>query len=318
MGVSFLPALVCGPASGYGWHIGVDPDASAAEQGEIRRQLVDAMEAEADRRGLAPVLRPYVLETETELRALLVNGGATWERRNVPVAVMEVAWDSMDEYFAHLAAASTAGNSGASGGGMSKAASLVEVPRLLRRAGGSVSRIAATPTRAATAPTAWSFGQDLLAELRANMGADAVVFVARKDAAISGVHAGVRQDAALAAFAVGVDQELSGDDLTYFQILGYYSLIEYAIEHGIRRIDYGRGMVSDQAAARLPADGSVDLHARRRTRRLLNAPWYAFVSVWNRYKFPSSVRRNCRRPAEWMGPIRLCNLIWSRYQLCPA
>ena len=52
LGISFLPALVCGPVQGYGWHIGIDPRLDIAAQDSIRVGMLNAIEAEADQRGL--------------------------------------------------------------------------------------------------------------------------------------------------------------------------------------------------------------------------------------------------------------------------
>ena len=38
---SFLPAFVCGPAFGYGWHIGVDPARGAEAAPAPRRRKLD-------------------------------------------------------------------------------------------------------------------------------------------------------------------------------------------------------------------------------------------------------------------------------------
>ena len=45
---SLLPALVCGPILGYGWHIGVAPRQNS---GEAMRVLLDAMERKPGRGG---------------------------------------------------------------------------------------------------------------------------------------------------------------------------------------------------------------------------------------------------------------------------
>lgn len=100
VGVSFLPALVCGPAQGYGWHIGVDPDLDERSRGESRREVLDAIESEADRRGLS-LSFAQVLDEEVELRGLPAKRGRLTSR-NVPVARLDVRWRSMEEYFAQM------------------------------------------------------------------------------------------------------------------------------------------------------------------------------------------------------------------------
>lgn len=275
VGVSFLPALVCGPASGYGWHIGVNPNTSQVEQDRIRTELLDAMEAEADRRGLR-LSCVQTLETETSLRALLEERGYL-ESRNVPIAVLEIPWQSIGEYFAHLPP---------------KQRRECRRERRRNRDSGVVVELEAGPEgdgrfRALLDSNARQHGAsglvyrpELLQEMRANMGSDALLLAARKQAAISGVHLVLRHGPTLAAFAIGVDSEVSADDFTYFE-LGYYSLIEYAIEHGVERIDFGRGMtdIKRRRGCRL-VRSSVYTRVSGASRPLYSA-WYRFASAWN-------------------------------------
>lgn len=286
LGVSFLPALVCGPPQGYGWHIGVDAGLDPADQDRIRRQVLDAMEAEADRRGL-PLSFALVLDEEMALCALL-DERHYLVCRNVPVAVMEVPWGSIDEYFALLPAKRRH-----------------EFRRQRRRnheAGAWVELLAggaglderfltlldnnAREHGAAGVP----FGRRFLRELRANTDAGALCFVARKGAAVSGAYLVLRRGDTAMAYAVGVDPDLGGDDFTYFELV-YYRLIEYAIEYGIKRVYFGRGMYEMKVRRGCFLVEALIYTRRNWSKRLLNAAWYRMASLWNHFKLRPEIRR---------------------------
>ncbi len=275
-GVSFLPALVCGPASGYGWHFGFAPGLAAADIDRLRAELLDAMEAEADRRGL---LLSFVqtLDREAELRELLVQRGylTSW---NVPVAVMDVPWNSMDDYWAHLPA---------------KRRREARRERRRNREGGTAVDISvSSPAEDARCRElldakarqygagGMAYGPEFLAELRANMGPSALRLTAWREGAISGVHLVLEQSEVLTAFAVGIDEGLGGEDFTYFELV-YYSLIEHAIAQRTRRIDFGRGMldVKVRRGCRLE---NASIHTRvSGWRRTPYRAWYNIASAWN-------------------------------------
>ncbi len=279
LGVSFLPALVCSPASGYGWHIGLDSGLREAERSRVRLELIEAMEAEADRRGL---LLSFVqtLDREADLRALLERRGylTSW---NVPIAVMDVPWRSMDEYWEHLPA--------------KRRREARRERRRNRESGTQVTVGSSDPAEDERCrelldakarqygASGMAYGPTFLAELRANLNSRAPCLTARRDGAVSGANLVFGQGDALTAFAVGVDPKLGGDDFTYFELV-YYSLIEHAITTGVRRIDFGRGMldVKVRRGCRLE---NASIHTRVfGLPRVLYKAWYKVASAWNRRK----------------------------------
>jgi hypothetical protein len=79
IGLGFLPAIVCGPVMGYGWHIGVSPELNSADAHKARQQLLDAIEAEARTLRLQAAF-VHILDEEAELKKLLD------QRRYLPLA----------------------------------------------------------------------------------------------------------------------------------------------------------------------------------------------------------------------------------------
>jgi predicted N-acyltransferase len=100
IGLGFLPAVVCGPLMGYGWHIGVSPDLNSADAHKARQQLLDAIEAEARTLRLQAAF-VHILDEEAELKKLL-DERRYLRCRNAPVAVLDLSWNSFEDYLAGL------------------------------------------------------------------------------------------------------------------------------------------------------------------------------------------------------------------------
>ena len=284
--LSFLPAVVCGPAVGYGWHIGVDPGLSSGDAHEARRLVLDAIEAEARRLGLR-VSFIHVLGVERELKDLLEARGYLG-CRNTPVGVLDVRWNTFDDYLAELPRKRRGEfrrqiNRNTEGGTVIEATGRVlgAEDRLLALLDSNARKHGGRP---------FACGKEFFAELERNMGAQARVFTARKDGVITGVLVMLERNATAFPVAVGIDPA-SPNDYTYFR-LTYYSLIAHAIQAGTRRIYYGRGMyeVKVRRGCRLAATWIYTRESG--LRRLGSAAWFVVASAWNRYNMPRVARRS--------------------------
>jgi len=287
LGCSFLPALICGPAQGYGWHIGTDPRLPADERDRLRRRVLDAVEEEADRRRL-PLAFAHALDEQCELQALLEERRYL-RSRNVPIALMDVRWASLADYFNSLPAKRRR-----------------EFRRERRRNADAGVEIEALGGTRAPADRVYEllqdnarrhhsppppFGPEAFGELGRNMGDGVMVLVARKGESVSGAFVALEHGRAAIAYAVGVDPALGGEDFTYFNLV-YYSLIERAIARGLDRIYFGRGMYSVKTRRGCRLSGaSIYLRTRGALSRTLSRPWLALASAWNRSKLPAEVRR---------------------------
>jgi predicted N-acyltransferase len=295
-GISFLPALVCGPpVPGYGWHIGVDMDLNKRDRNVAYKEMLDAIETEADHLGVA-LSFALVLNSEHELCDLLASRGYM-SSRNIPAAIMDVSWSSMDEYFARLPNKRRR-----------------EFRRQRRRnldAGVRIELLRNSESRdmhelflalldrhaRRCGSPGLPFGKGFIEELRENMDDQALLFVARKGSAIGGVYLALRRGDSVVAFAVAIDPEVSGNDFTYFELV-YNTMIEYAIEDGVERILFGRGLyeVKLRRGCRF-----VDTMIFTRPNGMLRAPqrwWYCFASLWNHYKLKPRIRRHLASPSR--------------------
>jgi predicted N-acyltransferase len=271
---------------GYGWHIGVSRELDPPDRLQCLEQVLAAIEGEADRLGLS-LSFAQVLDEEVELCSLLVERGYLTSR-NVPIASLDVRWSSMDEYFhslprRHRKTFRRESRRNAEAGvtiQIQKSCSGLE-ERLLELLDNNAQTHGGLHC---------PFRPEIFSELESSMAGDALWFLARKGGAISGVLLGLRHQNSLVAFAVGVDNELGKGDFTYFQLC-YHCLIDYAMSHGIKRIDYGRGMYPIKVRRGCRLSGA-SLYTRMKGRyRTVASLWYSVASLWNRYKLPPSLRR---------------------------
>lgn len=287
LGLSFLPAVVCGPLLGYGWHIGVRPGAGEAAADEARRRILDAMESEADARGLRLTFA-HLLDDEGELTGLLTKRGYL-RCRNAPVAVLDVKWRSFDEYTADLPPR--------------RRREFKRQTNRNRDAGNVIARVESTRgvegrlldliDDNALKHNARPFpcGLGFFEALEAGLGEHARIFAARKAGAITAVTVMLVQCDAAFPVAVGVDYRVASDDYSYFQ-LTYNTLIAHAIESGIRRVYYGRGLYDVKVRRGCWLTDSWIYTRSSGSHRLASAAWFAVVSFWNRQKLSSEVRKS--------------------------
>jgi predicted N-acyltransferase len=287
VGASLQPALVCGPSVGYGWQVGVHPDLTPEAADAARERILEAAEAEARRQGVT-VAVPYVLENQRALRRLLERRGYL-ACRNTPVALLDVAWRSYDEYLGgrprrmratirHQATRS------ADAGAVVQLASR-DLPRE------DVSRLQALVDANARKHGGRPFtaGPPFFEALTANLRSHARVFTCRQDGATTGVCVVLVKGDTACPVVVGVDDERSRGAFTYFEVT-YHAPIANAIHTGIRRMYYGRGLEDlKQRRGCTFIDTWVYVAAEGLRRPALRA-WCALASEWNRRKLPARVR----------------------------
>jgi predicted N-acyltransferase len=287
LGASFLPAMMCGPATGYGWHVGVAAGANIEDARRATTTMVEALEREADARGLS-LHFAHVLDHEDALTSVL--GARRYLRsRGVPVAMIDLRWPTFDAYLAGFPTKTRA-----------------ELRRQIRRnqeggtclerlarAGpdeGSLMQLLIANAQKHRGP-AFPFGPGFLDRLCDSMGDGAWVVAARKRGRLSGVCVTLSQNRAAHTIGVGVDRTVASDDYTYFQMV-YYDTIARAIESDLDRVYFGRGAYEAKIRRGCSiADTWMYSRLTRFPSRAGAATWYSLTSRWNRYKLPAIARR---------------------------
>ena len=287
LGWSFLPAFVCGPALGYGWHVGVDPTLSGEEALNARRRMLDAMEAEADSRNLQLTFAG-VSDEERELKALL-DERRYLKSRNVPAAVLDLPWPSFDEYLQALPGR----NRREFKRQIHRNQNAGVVVELVESPGELENRFLELIDLNARKHNTFSFGlgRGFIGELKRAFGARVRVFTAHKSGVVTGVCVMLVQGDAAFPIVAGVDRGVSSDDYTYFQV-AYNAPIADAIESRVRRMYYGRGMYDLKVRRGCTLVDTWIYSRGSAPTRIAIASWFALASLWNRRKLSSRARRS--------------------------
>lgn len=275
LGLTFLPAYVCGPTRGYGTHVLAADDAAAADA------LIDAVEARAARAGLAAVFQG-VLDDEAGL------GSRLQARRYLrlpvaPVSRLDLRWNSFEAYLRHL-----------------DRQDRKTVRHQLRRGarlGTEIEPLAEIEPHAARLHALADanhrahnrrplpFGPELFQRLQARLGERAVVYVARRGDHIFGMSLLLRDGGVGYMTQIGVDRAAAGPDFCYFN-LGYHRPIADAIAAGMRRLYYGNLMYDVKARRGMRTVGcAVYYRPLSRTRTALLRPWFGLMARLSRRRF---------------------------------
>jgi predicted N-acyltransferase len=288
LGMSYLPALVCGPLLGYGWHIGAHCSLSSVEAGEIRQRLLDAIAREADGRRLTLAF-VHVLDEDRQLQSLLTTNGYL-RCRNIPVASLDLKWPSFEAYLMSLPS--------------KRRREFQRQTNRYREAGNELvclgdpvaieSRLLQLLDANGVKRNGRAFAcrAPFFASL-ANASVDVLrVFGSRKAGVLTATSVMLVRGNTAFLIAIGVDYEAAADDYSYFQIT-YNAPIAYAIETRVRRLYYGRGL--DDVKVRrgcslteswiyVRPGGAIALAANR--------AWFPIASAWNRRKLTSEARQS--------------------------
>jgi predicted N-acyltransferase len=290
--LSVMPALVCGPALGYGWHIGLDAALEPVERQRVRAAMIDAMESAARDRGL-DLSFVHLMDRERELARQLRERGYL-RCANVPVAVLDVRWATFDAYLDDLPQRTRS-----------------EFRRQMkhnRSAGTSIDIAATTRTYDRRALELFDANQWKHSRLRfifdersfgsfdRHMPGRAQLFTATKGDLLTGACLVLKQGADAYAVAVGIDQARAGDDYTYFH-LTYNSTIADAIASGVRRIYYGRGLYDVKLRRGCTLENTWLYSRASGAGRVATAAWFGLASFWNRLKLPPRARRLLSTPS---------------------
>jgi predicted N-acyltransferase len=290
LGISFMPALICGPLFCYGKHFLVSSEASPEERRIATTELLDTIEGIATGRGL-PVGFSGVMDDETELMRLLANRKYR-KAIDLPLAFLDIKWGSFSEYVDHLKTISK------------KARKVVKNEINRNQKEGVVIKPLKGPEnhedrlgelvndnayRHNQRP--FMFRQGFFAKLKENLGKEARFYVSIKHDAITGVCILLVRNKIGYLPMVGVDHNKTANDFTYFNI-SFYKPISDAISEGITVLYFGRGMYELKARRGCSSKNVYTYYnpfdnVKDRAVRL----WFALLSAWNRCKVPKGMTK---------------------------
>jgi predicted N-acyltransferase len=268
LGVSCLPALVCGPYRGQGGFL----------LGPARAAVLEEVEALAAERRL-PAVFTHVPDEDGELRELLLSRG--YHRTTArPVARLDLRWDSFEEYVASL----RRGARSAVRGEIRRcreAGVAIEPIDGVEEIGARLHALADTHYRRLNGHGV-RFGPAFLPALKARLGTAATFWGAYRGGALFGFALVVRAGEVAHVTNVGIAEDRSS--FAYFNLC-YYRPIAEAIASGTRRIWYGT-LLGELKARRGCRILPTSLYYRDpvRSRHLALAPLFRAHRAWGRRK----------------------------------
>jgi predicted N-acyltransferase len=239
MGLSLLPALVCGFPSGVGRDLLVSSSVSASLRTLVVGKLLDALEDIASEQGLSLFFRS-VFGSEVEVLNQLELRGFN-KTTFFPPCYLDIEWASFEEYIGHLKA-------------FSKMPQNVRREiRLNRNAGINIEPIQDVRPHQTTlfdlADRHWfrynqmpfPYRPDFFAKAQDNLGSDAVFYGAFRASDLIGFMLLLKGPHTAHALEIGIDHDASRKEATYFN-LGYYAPIRDTIGTRIKRLYFGSGL----------------------------------------------------------------------------
>jgi predicted N-acyltransferase len=283
IGISFLPALVAAPLRGFGCLPLASRELDEGARGRVLDAILDAIEDEAARRGVALFLgdlRPC----RADLAARLAARGFV-DALDDPVSVLDVRWDSFDAYLRHLDRVSRGARKDVrrQQNQNRKRGTTITAEDDAGREGDRLWGLMTMNERAHNRRP-FGFAREFFAVLASELAGDAVVYAARKEGRITATSLLLRRGTTGYLPMVGVDHAAAGRDFTFFAI-AHYRPIGDAIADGLRTLHFGRALdgLKARRGCRLE-ETRVFYRASARLGRRASRVWLGVLSTWNRVK----------------------------------
>ncbi len=240
LGISFLPALICSPLISYGFHFLIREDIDSEQRISIADELLYAIEKTAAEKRLSLAF-VNTTSDETELNRLTRERGYH-KVLDIPLHYLDITWKTFKGYKDHLKPVSR---------NMWRHLN-TEINRNKREGVliQPVEDVAAHEDRLyelvnmnsyAHNNKPFKFSKAFFRKLKKNLSDEVTIYMAVKKGEVIGVSLTFKRNRIGYLPIIGIDHELSGNDLTYFNI-GYYRPILDAISSGMKRLYFGRSM----------------------------------------------------------------------------
>jgi uncharacterized protein len=238
----FLPALAVGVPYGYGGHVLLAPNLAPAMRAELVRILVAGIDALGQSLGL-PVWYLNVLSENSELCGALEASGYL-HARHLPLAVLDVRWESFDDYLGELRRRSrklVKDIRRESNRCRDAGVRLVEIedPKAVSSLDSRLINLA-SQTWKRHGEDRFPFRPGFFSSLGTGMGGSLLVCTATRANELVGFASMVTEGDTAWAESLGLDYDAAGNDFTYFNLVFHWP-IEAAIARGLKRIVFGRG-----------------------------------------------------------------------------
>jgi len=290
LGLSFLPALVCGLTRGAGFHPLLCPSLRPEARNRVLDVIIDAVECEAARLQLRPCFGE-VRASDGELATGLASRGYA-AAVDTPVNVLDIATTSFDDYLRQLDRITRGARKDVRRQLNQNRARGTEIVTLddPEPAADRLHELMNLNERAHNARH-FAFSRDFFPVVKQNLGDDAIVYAAIKGDRITAVSLLLRRGQTGHLPMVGVDHAAAGRDFTFFTV-AHHRPVADAIASGIRRLYLGRSLYDLKARRGCRLEETLVFYRpSRRLGALASRRWFAVLSAWNRAKLPRRARR---------------------------
>ncbi|MBN1493514.1 MAG: GNAT family N-acetyltransferase [Candidatus Omnitrophica bacterium] len=283
-GVSFLPAIFCGPGMGYGTHFLFKVDLPETEQIQVAEFMLSALE-EIQREMKRGICFNNVMKKEKILIGLLEKRGYA-KTITLPTAYLDIEWNTFDQYKKCIRDRDSS------------------MKRNLNREINRIARVGIEISECADIAVCnerlmellalnfakynrfeLPFNKNYILKMKDNFGDDCVAYIAKKKGEIVAVSLAVYHGSEGLTPYLGVDYSLSKGDFTYFNI-GYYEPITGAITRKAKRFYYGNGMypVKMRRGCKVE-DAYIFFKPYDAIQNKVIRSWFAFHFRWMSHKY---------------------------------
>jgi len=277
LGLSALPALVCGTRMGAAGPLLVRDDVPASERARLMDALAEAVERIARENGWNVCFREVACVNLPAMEALGCRGYLN--SREMPTACLDIHWSSFAEFRRelrrqHPATAKNMSREISRGRRNGVVIEQIEDPgrygdRLHALMNSHYLRLNGIP---------FPYGPRFFEQLKSSLGARAVISVARIEDEVIGVLVGLRDDREIHLPMIGIDLERSRAGSVYFN-LGYNRPIQDSIAAGDRKVYFGKLLYRLKARRGCTAlYGNLYLRVWNRRQAALLRPLFAYRS----------------------------------------
>jgi predicted N-acyltransferase len=290
LGFSFLPVLICGTIASFGQHLMTDPALNAQEKNHVIDRLLGAIVEYARNHGL-PTCFTYLADHDRGLMRLLKKKGFSHTRVN-PMSYLDIEWSSFDEYMDCMKRISK-----------KKQKKMVYEINRNKKAGVRIE-IEKEPEQYQERlfelinnnhikhnRTPFYLKKEFIQKLQKHAGEHCRFYVSWKKGFITGTLLVIKSNKIQYHYAVGIDRELAGNDMTYFNICHYRPLMD-AISNNTRRIDRGLGL--HQSKVERGCKTGNYYFSYKSPGKLSNIslkPYFALLSMWYQEKNARNLKK---------------------------
>lgn len=243
--LSFLPAVICNPKKGYGTHFIFSDEMKQAQIIELQNQLVEEVEKIAAV-NKASICFPNVADHESRLLNVLEKKGYC-KTKGTPYTYMDIMWSSFQDYkkFIWKKYPQIRKSIPREINKNKKSGVIIQELQNINGYHQKLFKLLRMNYRKHNSGI-FPLKTNYVRQIKENFGNNAVIYAAIKQGDIIGVNIELRKGTEAVISNVGIDHELSQNDLTYFNIV-FYEPIRNAMSCGLTRLYGGNGLYKTKA-----------------------------------------------------------------------